>query len=60
MDLCVDATVSGAVPGAVRVSRVRGSCRRFVVIATGSGPARVRFEARGTVSELVLDVAPAR
>lgn len=60
MELCIDATVSGAVPGAVRVSRVRGSCRRFVVIATGSGSVRVRFEARGTFSELVLDVTPVR
>jgi hypothetical protein len=58
MDLCIDATVSGS--RGVRVARVRGQCRRFVVIAAGAGTARVRFEARGTASELVLDVAPAR
>jgi hypothetical protein len=58
MDLCIDATVSGS--SAVRVARVRGQCRRFVVIASGAGTARVRFEARGTASELVLDVTSAR
>ena len=60
MDLCVDASVSGQTPGAVRVARVKGNCRRFVVIAQSSGNAEVRFEARGTASVLVLNIAPAR
>jgi hypothetical protein len=59
MDLCIDASTSGDA-SAVRVARVRGSCRRFVVVATGSGAARVTFSARGTVTELALNVTPAR
>jgi hypothetical protein len=57
MELCIDASVDSE---AVRVSRVKGNCRRFVVLAEGSGSATVRFEARGTQSVLVLNVAPAR
>lgn len=60
MDLCVDASVSGQDPGAVRVARVKGNCRRFVVVAQARGNAEVRFEARGTASILVLNIAPAR
>lgn len=60
MDLCVDASVSGPNASAVRVSRVRGNCRRFAVIAQGPGSATVRFEARGTASVLVLNVESAR
>ena len=60
MELCIDASVSGPSPGAVRVARVKGNCRRFVVVAQASGDAEVRFEARGTASVLVLNIAPAR
>lgn len=55
MDLCVDSSVQSE-SNAVRVSRVRGSCRRFVVVAQSPGSARIRFEVRGTASELVLNV----
>lgn len=58
MNLCVDASSSSS--DVVRVSRVRGQCRRFVVVASAAGTARVRFEVRGTVSELDLDVTPVR
>ena len=60
MELCIDASVSGPSPGAVRVARVKGNCCRFVVVAQASGDAEVRFEARGTASVLVLNIAPAR
>ena len=60
MDLCIDASVSGPTPSALRVARVKGNCRRFVVVAQASGAAEVRFEARGTASILVINVAPAR
>jgi hypothetical protein len=60
MDLCVDASVSGQDPGSVRVARVKGNCRRFVVVAQARGNAEVRFEVRGTASVLVLNIAPAR
>ena len=60
MELCIDATVTGPTASAVRVSRVRGNCRRFVVVAQGNGTATITFEARGTKSVLVLNVLPAR
>jgi hypothetical protein len=60
MELCIDASVGGPTPSALRVARVKGNCRRFVVVAQASGAAEVKFEARGTASILVINVAPAR
>lgn len=60
MDLCVDTSVSGPDANAVRVARVRGSCRRYVVVAQAPGSATIRFEVRGTAAVLVLNVTPAR
>ena len=60
MNLCVDTSVSGPDASAVRVARVRGSCRRYVVVAQAPGTATVRFEVRGTAAVLVLNVTPAR
>lgn len=60
MNLCVDTSVSGPNANAVRVARVRGSCRRYVVVAQAPGTATIRFEVRGTAAVLVLNVTPAR
>jgi hypothetical protein len=53
MGLCVEASSSS---DAVEVGRVRGQCRLFFVMARAPGTARVRFEARGTRTELLVDV----
>jgi hypothetical protein len=53
MKLCVDATSSSP---SVRVQRVHDDCDLFVVSAAAPGRATVRFEARGTWSEVHVDV----
>jgi hypothetical protein len=58
MDLCIDGATSGT--GAVRVARVRGNCRRFVIVATAAGTTRVSFSARGTETVFDVNVTPAR
>lgn len=57
MDLCVDATSTS--PAIARVARVEGKCRQFVVLATSPGAASVRFEARGTINEIAIEVSAA-
>lgn len=58
MDLCVDASSSNT--AVASISRVRGKCRQFVLLASSVGSARIRFEARGKVNEVALDVVAAR
>ena len=54
MDLCVEASAPSS--SSITVRRVRGRCRRFVVLATRAGTARVRFASRGTTADLEVDV----
>lgn len=56
--LCVNASVLEG--SSATVHRVRDQCRRFVILATGAGRTSLRFEARGTTTDIVIDVAPAR
>jgi hypothetical protein len=55
MDLCVDA-ISDA-PDTVRVLRITGECRTFVVTGEKAGTATVRFTARGTTHAIRFDVS---
>lgn len=57
MNLCVEASTAGS--SAATVRRVRGRCRRFVVMATRAGLERVRFVARDATTELTVEVARA-
>jgi hypothetical protein len=56
MDLCVEGSRDGS---SVELQRVRGQCRRFVVTASKAGVSQLRFEARGTVAVLAIEVVPA-
>jgi hypothetical protein len=56
MDLCVNGTSEGAVD----IGRVREQCQRFVVLGTTAGAGTIRFEVRGAVTEIAVDVVGVR
>jgi hypothetical protein len=58
MDLCVEASRTEGT--SVELRKVRGQCRRFVVTPSGVGSSRIRFEVRGTTTEIVVEVVASR